>query len=570
MNTAPLGDLIGGYRLTAEIARGGMGTVYKALDTTTQLPVAVKVIAAELAAQPGYDNRFRREVQAAAQLDEPHILPVLDSGEDDGRLFLVMPLVEGTDINTLLDTEGPMSPLDAVEVITAVASALDAAHAAGLVHRDVKPSNILRTTADRFIYLIDFGIAQDSSSTRLTSTGTTLGTWAYMAPERFTDGAAGAAADIYSLTCVLSQCLTGQPPYPGESLPQQVHGHCYLPAPKPTGIRATVPVGFDEVIARGMAKNPHDRYRTCLELAVAARLALSGPSLPSAPTAKAGTQQQTPPAPSVPPKADQSSPAPRPRSSRPPRAPGEPPRPWSTRQLTAMITGVIAAGATGAALLIHQPTPFQDTPKPPAAAQPSTRAIPQSPPTVSSPTAPAPISYPGDFTNQDRTFVDQALARGLATPKTVAGLPDFAHWACTGFRETVNRYLGIEDAALAWDDAKRNERQSPYSSDWSDPLLDLAIDNYCPAVRPAGVDPPPQRSPADTTFISGWYDMAPKRGLVVATAVMMRRAQEVCSALQTSPDWEVIPNVDARMAGNNHEFKKKFVALARKSYCPGS
>ena len=568
MTSAPLGDLIGGYRLTAEIARGGMGTVYQALDTTTQQPVAVKVIAAELAAQPGYDNRFRREVQAAAQLDEPHILPVLDSGEDDGRLFLVMPLVEGTDINTLLETQGPMSPRDAVEVITAVASALDAAHAVGLVHRDVKPSNILRTTADRLIYLIDFGIAQDSSSTRLTSTGTTVGTWAYMAPERFTDGTAGAPADIYSLTCVLYQCLTGQPPYPGESLPQQVHGHCYLPPPKPTGIRATVPVGFDEVIACGMAKNPGDRYRTCLELAVAARLALSGPTLPSAPTAKAGTQPQTPPAPSVPPTADKSARAPRPRTSRPPRAPGEPPRPWSTGQLTAMITGVIAAGATGAALLIHQPTPFQDAPNSPAAAQPSTRPIPQSPPTVSTPTAPAPISYPSDFTSQDRAFVDQALARGLATPKTIAGLPDFAHWACTGFRDTVNRYLRIEDAALAWDDAKRNERQSPYSSDWSDPLLDLAIDNYCPSVRPAGVDPPPQRSPADTTFISGWYGMAPQRGLVVATAVMMSRAQEVCSELQTTPDWEVIQNVDARMAGNNQEFKKKFVALARKSYCP--
>jgi serine/threonine protein kinase len=568
MNTASLGDLIGGYRLTAEIARGGMGTVYKALDTTTQQPVALKVIAAELAAQPGYDNRFRREVQAAAQLDEPHILPVLDSGEDDGRLFLVMPLVEGADINTLLDTEGPMSPRDAVEVITAVASALDSAHAAGLVHRDVKPSNILRTTADRFVYLIDFGIAQDSSSTRLTSTGTTVGTWAYMAPERFTDGVAGAAADIYSLTCVLYQCLTGQPPYPGESLPQQVHGHCYLPPPKPTGIRATVPVGFDEVIARGMAKSPDDRYRTCLELAVAARLALSGPTLPSAPTAKAGTQPQTPPAPSVPPKADKSSRVARPRSSRPPRAPGEPPRPWSPGQLTAMIAGVIAAGTTGAALLIHQPTPFQDTPNPPTAAQPSTRAVSQSPPTVSTPPAPEPVSYPSDFTNQDRAFVDQALARGLATPQSVASLPDFAHWACTGFRDRVNSYLGIEDAALAWDDAKRNARQSPYSSDWNDPLLDLAIDNYCPSVRPEGVDPPPQRSPADTTFISGWYEMAPKRGLVVATAVMMRRAQEICAELQTTPDWEVIPHVDASMAGNNPEFKKKFVALARKSYCP--
>lgn len=572
MNATSIGDILGHYRLTAEIGRGGMGTVYKAVDTPSQREVAVKVVTAELAAQPGYDNRFRREAQAAAKLSEPHILPVLDSGEADGRLYLVMPLIDGTDINTLLQTAGPMSPKDAVEVITGVASALDAAHAAHLVHRDVKPSNILRANADGFVYLIDFGIAQDSSSTRLTSTGTALGTWAYMAPERFTSGSADAAADIYSLTCVLYQCLTGQPPYGGETLPQQVHGHCYLPPPKPTDVRATVPAGFDEVIARGMAKDPGERYRTGLELAVAARLALTGPTLPSAPTAKAGTGAPPSPARSAP--GARKSPlkprawASKPRSSKPRRAPGEPPRPWSTTQLTAMIVGVIAAGATGATVLVHQPPPLQDKPSKSSATTPSPDAITQLPTTASSSPTPTPISYPSDFTSQDRAFVDQALARGLATPKTIAGLPDFAHWACTGFRDSLKTYLSIEDAALAWDDAKRNEHQSPYSSDWTDPLLDLAINDYCPAVRPPGIDPPPQRSAADNTFISGWYDLAPKRGLFVATAVMMRRAHEVCDELQSAPDWEVIPRVDAWIAGNSPEFKKKFVALARKSYCP--
>ena len=235
-----------------------------------------------------------------------------------------------------------------------------------------------------------------------------------------------------------------------------------------------------------------------------------------------------------------------------------------------MITGVIAAGATGAALLIHQPTPFQSKPSPPAAAPSSTRAIPQSLPTISASMTPAPVSYPSDFTNQDRAFVDQALARGLATPKTIAGLPDFAHWACTGFRDSLAGYLRIEDAALAWDAPNAlgaNPLTPPIGAirSWTWPSTITA--------RPCG--PRESTHPRNDhrrtpRFSSGWYDMAPKRGLVVATAAMMRRAQEVCAELQTTPDWEVIPHVDARMAGNNPDFKKKFVALARKSYCPKS
>jgi serine/threonine protein kinase, bacterial len=174
-----------------------------------------------------------------------------------------------------------MSPRFAVKVIEQLAGALDAAHAAGLVHRDVKPSNALVTGRD-FVYLIDFGIAHDASATKLTRTGTTVGTWAYMAPERFTTGTADARADVYALACVLYESLTRQLPYPGDSMPQQYHGHLTVDPPKPTAVNPAIPAGFDEVVARGMAKDPDRRYQTATELAVAAEQALTEPVAVSA------------------------------------------------------------------------------------------------------------------------------------------------------------------------------------------------------------------------------------------------------------------------------------------------
>src|SRR5262249_33668340 len=150
-------------------------------------------------------------------LAEPHIIPIYDTGEIDGRLYLVMPVVEGVDVHGLLRRDGPMSPQRAVHVVEQLAAALDAAHAVGLVHRDVKPSNALVTGRD-FVYLIAFGIAHDSAATKLTRTGTIVGSWAYMAPERFTSGTSDARADVYALACVLYECLTGVQPYPGDSL----------------------------------------------------------------------------------------------------------------------------------------------------------------------------------------------------------------------------------------------------------------------------------------------------------------------------------------------------------------
>ncbi len=264
----------GRYRLIALIGEGGMGKVYRAYDTVIGRDVAIKVLPTELSAAAGYQERFRREAHVAARLTEPHIIPIFDTGEVDGQLYLVMPIIDGTDLQGLLRRDGAMSPQRAVHVITQLAAALQAAHHVGLVHRDIKPSNAL-VTGDDFVYLIDFGIAHDAAATKLTSTGMMVGTWAYMAPERFTTGNADIRADVYALACVLFECLTGAQPFAGDSMEQQVAGHLTLPPPRPSDLNPAVPAGLDEVIAKGMAKNPDERYGSARELATAAQQALT-------------------------------------------------------------------------------------------------------------------------------------------------------------------------------------------------------------------------------------------------------------------------------------------------------
>lgn len=265
--------VFGRYRLLSVIGEGGMGKVYKAHDTMMDRDVAIKVLSPGIGAEPGYEQRFRREAHIAARLTEPHIIPVHEAGEIGGRLYLVMPIIEGIDVHGLLQRDGPMSPERAVHVIEQLAAALDAAHAVGLVHRDVKPSNALITPRD-FAYLIDFGIARDGAASQLTSAGTIMGTMAYMAPERFA-GMADARSDVYALTCVLYECVTGRPPFPADSMEQQIAGHLHVDPPKLSERRADIPVAFDAVIAAGMAKDPDQRYQTAHDLAAAARYALT-------------------------------------------------------------------------------------------------------------------------------------------------------------------------------------------------------------------------------------------------------------------------------------------------------
>ncbi|MEU1982348.1 serine/threonine-protein kinase [Nocardia sp. NPDC019395] len=264
-------EAFGRYRLREKIGAGGMGEVYRAYDTATDRVVAVKVLPAHLSSDAEYRERFRREAHAAARLREPHIVPIHDYGAIDGRLYLDMRLITGTDLSTALTRNGPLPPHMAVDIVDQVAAALDAAHAEGLVHRDVKPGNILLAERD-FAYLIDFGIARSTADTGLTGTGTTVGTLAYMAPERFTTGRADPRADVYSLACVLHECLTGSRPFPGDSAEQQIAAHLTTPPPHPGASRPELRP-FDEVVAHGMEKDPERRYATAAELADAARRA---------------------------------------------------------------------------------------------------------------------------------------------------------------------------------------------------------------------------------------------------------------------------------------------------------
>jgi serine/threonine protein kinase len=273
------GTPFGRYRLVELLGRGGMGEVWRAFDTATERVVALKVLPANFADDRVFQTRFRREARAAAGLDEPHVVPIHDFGEIDGRLYVTMRLIKGCELQQLLRA-GPLPPARAVGIIEQIASALHAAHEIGLVHRDVKPSNIL-VTDDDFAYLIDFGIARAAGETGLTSTGTTIGTWAYMAPERFQHGTADARADIYALACVLHESLTGQPPFPVNTMEQIAVAHMLQPVPRPSELRDGVPAEMDQVIATGMAKDPDQRYQTAKDLAQAARAAMATPTPPA-------------------------------------------------------------------------------------------------------------------------------------------------------------------------------------------------------------------------------------------------------------------------------------------------
>ncbi len=274
----------GTYRIESLIGRGGMGEVYRAWDTEHERTVALKVLSEHLAADRGYRERFRREAHAAARLNEPHVVPIHRYGEIDGRLFLDMRLVQGDDVATVLHREGRMTPERAVSVVSQVAQALDAAHADGLVHRDVKPSNVLLTGSGdgEFAYLVDFGIARsttDSQGPSLTMTGAALGSFDYMAPERFLERPVDRRADVYALACVLFECLAGRRPFPREGLAAQMFAHVNTEVDRASSLVPGLPAGLDAVIAQGMAKDPAARQGSAGELAAQARAALrAGPA----------------------------------------------------------------------------------------------------------------------------------------------------------------------------------------------------------------------------------------------------------------------------------------------------
>ncbi|MDS0133775.1 MULTISPECIES: serine/threonine-protein kinase [unclassified Amycolatopsis] len=344
-------EQFGPYRIEGLLGRGGMGEVHRVYDTAHDRVVALKLLSEPFVTDEAFRARFRRESQIVARLREPHVIPIHAYGEIDGRLYLDMRLVEGRDLKEVL-ADGPLDPARAAGIVTQVAGALDAAHVDGLVHRDVKPSNVLVTSAD-FVYLVDFGIARSMTAegTSITGTGNVIGTLDYMAPERFGDAPITGLVDVYALACVFFECLTGHRPFPAEGAAAQMGAHLTAPPPVLSRARPGLPPALDAVLARGMAKNPADRYPTAGAFADAVRAALTAPA-PPIPTwqktlpgfvAHAAPAPTTPPRPMPLPTAPHPGPGP---FTGPPRVAGpaaKPPKPQRNRwiALCAVLAGVV-------------------------------------------------------------------------------------------------------------------------------------------------------------------------------------------------------------------------------------
>ena len=277
--TERLDDLDGnflGYRIEEPLGRGGMGVVYRAYDVRLKRTVALKLIAPEFAADLRFRERFERESELAMSLEHPNVIPIHDAGEAYSRLYLAMRCVEGADLRALLHRAGALEPRRALEIVRQVGNALDAAHARGLVHRDVKPSNVLLDSSEH-AYLADFGLTRRFAENGSSLDARSLGTPAYLAPEQIEGRAIDGRADVYSLGCLLYECLTGAPPFAGSSRLAVAWAHLEQEPPRATERRPELPASLDPVIAKAMAKEPEDRYETCGDFADAARTALGLP-----------------------------------------------------------------------------------------------------------------------------------------------------------------------------------------------------------------------------------------------------------------------------------------------------
>ncbi len=284
MNTAytpATGDVLGGCRLERLAAHGGMGVVYEATHLALARRVAVKVISPHLAGDQTFRERFVREARLTASIHDPHVVDVYDAGEQDGALYLVMRFIDGTDLRTVLASEGRLDAERALRIGAHVAQALDTAHLAGLIHRDVTPSNVLLSGsgASESASLTDFGLVKSLETAGATGTGSWLGTLAYVAPEALRDEPVDGRADVYALACVLHRMLTGQTPFERDSDAAVITAHLHDSPPRPSA--DGLPAALDAVIARGLAKQAGERYATAGDLIAAARGAIEGDSGPS-------------------------------------------------------------------------------------------------------------------------------------------------------------------------------------------------------------------------------------------------------------------------------------------------
>jgi DNA-binding beta-propeller fold protein YncE len=400
-NEFAIGSRVAGYRLDEEIGRGGMAVVYRAHDPRLDRRVALKVLAPELARDEGFRRRFIRESRTAAAVDHPHIIPVFEAGESGGVLFIAMRYVEGGDVGTLINRAEPLPVARVVLIITQVASALDAAHARGLVHRDVKPGNILldSSAAADHVYLSDFGLSKQAlSSSHLTATGQFLGTLNYVAPEQIESHPVDGRTDLYALACATFEMLSGSPPFKRDQRLAVLWAQLSEPPPAVTARRGDLPPAVDQVLAKALAKSPGDRYQTCLDFATALRGACglgtgdatgTGPGTGDAASTRPGTgptggeltvpsrrpvteapgQGDTGPATPVPPRpaTEPVRPARRPREVlRPGTAAGTGTARAGTARAGTARAGTEGAGRPGRSASASPPAPGGDRPAPPA------------------------------------------------------------------------------------------------------------------------------------------------------------------------------------------------------------
>ncbi len=289
MSDPLVGRTLGHYRLEEPVGRGGAGRIYRARHEVLATDAAVKVLDEELADDQAFRERFFSEARLAAAFSQRHpsIISIYDASEEDGLLYIAMDYVEAGDLGAVIRRSGPFEPPRAVAILAQVAGALDAAHAAGFVHRDVKPANVLVDRGDR-VFLTDFGIAKSTrSQLGLTRQGSFVGTIDYCSPEQIQGHPVDGRTDEYSLGCLLFECLTGQPPFLREIEVQTMYAQLTEPPPAVTAKRPGLPVALDGVLARALAKEPGERYGSCAELVGAVEAALAGapPPPPAAPLA---------------------------------------------------------------------------------------------------------------------------------------------------------------------------------------------------------------------------------------------------------------------------------------------
>jgi serine/threonine protein kinase len=487
MTQLDVGTQIGQYMIDSYIGRGGMGVVYRAEHGHLGRHVALKLLAPELADNESFRERFVRESRVAARVDHPNVIPIYEAGESDGRYFIAMRYVDGLDLREILHTRGPLDLERALAVLTQVAGALDAAHAQGLVHRDVKPGNILVVSGSEHCYLTDFGLTKAiSSDTAFTATGQFVGTTDYVAPEQIEGKELDRRTDVYSLGCVFYECLAGTPPFRRESDMAVMWAHMQEPPPRVTERRPELPAGLDQVIATAMAKSKDERFPSCSTFAAAARSAIelgTGRSYaapaPSAPVTPPGGHVPAP-APSVPPVASGAYTSPGnahpPQQSYYPAEPvlayaqppaSQPPKQGKPLTAIALIVGalLLAGGGTAAALIISGQKDKPAVAAAPVAAKVKTittpapvvkkRKAPSQNPVVSTPApAPAPVTPP----------VDSGVSPGAEAEKTVR-----SYWKTLASGDVGGAYDYLDPAAAQSRDywISSREKDGLYSANFN-------------------------------------------------------------------------------------------------------